>query len=203
MDAAADYGATLLCGGKGGRHQRADRREDQRRVERIGRRLVRAPGPLRAQRAGELLRGEIARAGEGEQPAALMADDLRDDVGGGAKTVDPDQLRVPGHAQGAVADEAGAHQRRRFDVAVTQVDRKAIALVGDGQLSIAAIDLVAGEAGTVAQILAGRAAILAHPAGPAEPRHADSVADPETVDRFSLFDDRADDLVPGDQWQFR
>ena len=39
---------------------------------------------------------------------------------------------------------------RRLDVAVTRVDRKAITLVGDGQLGIAAIYLVAGEAGAVA-----------------------------------------------------
>src|SRR5262249_11960324 len=105
-----------------------------------------------------------------------MTDYLRDDVGGGAETVDPDQPRIAGHAQGSVADEAGAHQRRRLDIAVTLVDRKAIALVGDGQLGIAAIDLIAGEASAVAQILAAGAAIFADPAGPAEPRHADPVA---------------------------
>src|ERR1700730_3239038 len=115
-----------------------------------------------------------------------MADDLRDDVGGGAKAVDAGQPPIAGNAQGAVTDEAGAHQRRRLDVAVALVDRKAIALVGDGQLGIAAVELVDGEAGTVAAIPAARAAILANPAGPAEPRHADPVADPETVDRFPL-----------------
>ena len=109
----------------------------------------------------------------------------------------------PASRKAAVPDEAGTQERRRLDVAVALVDRKAIALIGDGQLGIAAVDLVAGEAGTVAQILAATAAVLADPAGPAEPRHADPVADLETVDRFPLFDDVADDLVPGHQWQFR
>ena len=132
-----------------------------------------------------------------------MTDDLRDDVGGGPKPVDPDQRRVPGDAQGAVADQPSAHQRRRLDVAIARVDGKAIALVGDGQLGIAAIDLVAGEASAVAQILAAAAAVLAHPAGPVEPRHADPVADREPVGRFPLLDDDADDLVPGNERQLR
>src|SRR4051812_43370326 len=117
-----------------------------------------------------------------------MAHHLRHDVGGGAKAVNADQPRVPGHAQRAVTDEAGAHQGRRLDVAPAGVDRKAIALVGDGQLGIAAVDLIAGESRAVAQILAAAAAVSADAACPAEPRHADPVADPETVDRFTLSD---------------
>ena len=49
-----------------------------------------APGPFRTQRAGEILRCQVTRAGEGKQPAALVADHLRHDVRGGAKAVDPD-----------------------------------------------------------------------------------------------------------------
>src|SRR5215468_6229547 len=128
-----------------------------------------------------------------------MARHLRDDVGGGAKAVDPDQPRIPRHAQRAVADEPGAHQRRRLDIAVARIDCKAIAFVGDGQFRITAVDLIAGEAGAVAEILAPAAAILANPAGPTEPWHADPVADRETVDRFSLLDDGADDFVSGHQ----
>ena len=40
-----------------GRHQRADRREDDGGAERLGRRLVGAAGPHRAELLGEILRG--------------------------------------------------------------------------------------------------------------------------------------------------
>src|SRR6266481_5119091 len=165
--------------------------------------MVRTSGPFRAQRAGEILCGKIAWAGEGEEPPPLMARDLRHDMGGGAKAVDPDQRRIPGHTQSAEADQPGAHQGCRLDIAVAWIDCKAITLVGDGELGIAAIDLIAGEPGAVAQILMGLAAILADAAGPTEPGHPDPVADRETVDRFPLLDDPSNDLVPGDQRQFR
>src|SRR6266851_6309671 len=165
--------------------------------------MVRTSGPFRAQRAGEILRAKIARAGEGEEPPPLMARDLRHDMGGGAEAVDPDQWRIPGHTQSAVSDQTSAHQGRRLDIAVARIDRKAITLVGDGELGIAAIDLIAGEPGAVAQILMSLAAILADAAGPTEPGHPDPVADRETVDRFPLPDDASDDLVPGHQRQFR
>ena len=82
-----------------------------------------------------------------------MARHLRHDVCSRTKAVDPEALRVARHAQGAVADQPGAHQRRRLDIAIAPIDRKAVALVGDGQFGIAAVDLIAGEACAVAQIL--------------------------------------------------
>ena len=165
--------------------------------------IVEISGPFGAKAAGEILRCLVARAGERENPPALMAGHLSDDVGGGAKPVDADRTRLAGHAQTAVADQPGAHQRRCLNIAVSGVDRKAIALVGDGQLGIAAIDLIAGKTRAVAQILTAAAAIVANPAGPAEPRHPDPVADREAVDFRPLLDNRADDLVAEDERQFR
>ena len=164
---------------------------------------VEIPGPLGAEAARELLRREVARAGEREHEPALMAGDLGDDVRGGAKPVDADRVRLAGHAQAAVADQPGAHQRRRFDIAVAGVDRKAIALIGHAQLGIAAVDRVAGETRAIAKIFAAAAAIVANPAGPAEPRHPDPVAERETVDLRPLVDDDADDLVTKHQRQLR
>src|SRR5258707_8597046 len=115
--------------------------------------MVRTSGPFRAQRAGEILRGKIARAGESEEPTPLMARHLRYDMGRGAKAVDPYQRRIPGHPQSAVADQPGAHPGCCLDIAVAWIDCKAITLVGDGELGIAAIDVIAGEPGAVAQIL--------------------------------------------------
>ncbi len=133
--------------------------------------------------------------------AASIARQLRQDMRGSAEAVEADPLAFSGEPQCAVPDEAGTEQRRCLHVAVAGIDREAKALIGDGQLGIAAIDLIAGEASPVAQILMTGAAILAYPAGPAEPRHADPVADLEAIDLRALFDDGADDLVAGDQRQ--
>ena len=67
----------------------------------------------------------------------------------------------------AVAYEAGAEERRRLGVRVALRDREAEALVGDGELGVAAVDVVAGEARVVAQVLAAGAAVAAAPARPA------------------------------------
>ncbi len=163
---------------------------------------VEIPGPFGAEPAGEILRRAVAWPGERKQPATLVPDHLGDDVGSGAKPVDADQGCVPGHAQGAIADQPGAHQRRRLDIAITGIDQKAIALVGDGQLGIAPIDLVAGKARAVAQVFPAAAAIFAFPAGPAEPGDADPVANRKAVDFAPLLNDGADDLVPQHQRQF-
>jgi hypothetical protein len=45
------------------------------------------------------------------------------------------------------------------------------------------------------------AAIVANAAGPAEPRHADPIADLEAIDLGASFDHDANDLVAGHQWQ--
>src|SRR5262249_55909544 len=153
MDAAADHGAALAGSGESGRDERADRREDQRRIERLGCRHRRWAGPFGAEPSREILCRDIAGAGKGEDPAALVPGALRHDMGGGAKTVESYKTRVPGHPQAAVADQPGAEQRRRLDITVGRIDGKAIALVGDGQFSIAAVQLIAGEAGPIAKVL--------------------------------------------------
>ena len=129
-----------------------------------------------------------------------------------AEPVNPEPPRVArgqarglshGQPQRAVADQPGAQQRCGGDVVKRRIDREAIALVGDGELGVAAVDLVAGEPGVVAQVFLARAAIRADAAGPAEPRHPDPVADREPVRPLPCRDHVADDLVPQDQRQFR
>jgi hypothetical protein len=161
--------------------------------------------PHRAEIAGEILAGDIARLGEGEHLPALEFRDLGDDVRRCAKTVNSDSFSFSGSfdgkPQGAIADQPGAQQRSRRDIVEFGRQREAIALVGGGQLGVAAVDLIAGEAGAVAEILSPAAAIIADPAGPAEPRHPHPLADREAVDRRALLDHGADDLVSRDQWQ--
>ena len=74
-----------------GRHQRADRGEDDCGVERLGRRLLRAARPHRAERAREVLRGGVALAGESEHAPALPDRHLRQDMGGGAEAVETER----------------------------------------------------------------------------------------------------------------
>ncbi len=76
------------------RYQRSDRREDDRRVERLGRRLVRTARPDGAESAREFLCLDIARPSEGEEPPALIAHHLRHDMGGRAKAVDAETFCV-------------------------------------------------------------------------------------------------------------
>src|SRR5205823_6081720 len=68
------------------------------------------------------------------------------------------------------------------------------ALVGDRVLGVATVEVVAGEAGPVAEVLASAQAVAALAAGPAEPRDADPPA-------ARLVD--PDDLVPGDERELR
>ncbi len=70
------------------RHQIADRRKDDRGIERLRWSLVRAAGPFATERAGELLSLDIAWTREGEDPPALMPCDLSDDMRGGTKAED-------------------------------------------------------------------------------------------------------------------
>lgn len=65
VDATADHPAALADGGKSSGHQRADGSENNCRVERPVRQLIRATGPFRSKFTRESLRFDIARAGEG------------------------------------------------------------------------------------------------------------------------------------------
>src|SRR5262249_20950706 len=145
----------------------------------------------------------VARTHEGEDRAALVTRQLRDDVGGGAEAVEAEAPRIARPAQRAIADEAGAHERRRFHVAVAAADREAVARIRDRVAGIAAVDLISGEARLLAQVLAAAAAELANAASEAEPGHADALAHAEPVDVAAERGDGADDLVAGDERQLR
>ena len=92
MDAAAHDHAAFAHGSERRRHERADRREDDGGIERLGRHLVRAAGPHRAELARELLRLGVAGSREGVDLASLMARDLRHDMGRRAEAVDAEPL---------------------------------------------------------------------------------------------------------------
>src|SRR5207245_1552502 len=137
----------------------------------------------------------VSGAGEREEPAALEARDLRHDVGGRAEAVDAECSRVTRGRERAIADQARAEQRRGFRGRVALRQGKAVAAVGKRKFGVASVDVVAGEARAVAQVFPAPSAIVAIPAGPAEPGHAHALSDAETLRARSPFDDLADDLM--------
>src|SRR5205823_10061446 len=94
------------------------RSKDDRRVELFGRRLVRAPRPLHAERTREGLALLVPGTREREEAPPFVPSDLRDDVSRGAEAVEAERLRVAGKAKRAIADQPGAKERRCFPVGV-------------------------------------------------------------------------------------
>ena len=109
------------------------------------------------------------------------------------KPYSPSRSASPGEPQRAVADQPRAEERGGFEVAEPVGNREAEALVGDDPLGVAAVDVVAGEAGAVAEVLPAARAEAALAARPAEPGHAEPAA------VLGL----ADDLVAGHERQLR
>ena len=178
------------------RHELADRREDDRRVELLRRRLVRPPAHSRRARARTPAPPRRPARVKREDAPALVARDLRDDVRRGAEAVEAEPLRVAREPQRAVADQPGAEQRRRLHVGVAVRDREAEALVGDRVLRVAAVEVVAGEARAVAEVLAARAAVAAR-------RRRSSRATARRARSAAARRPLADDLVAGHERQLR
>ena len=125
----------------------------------------------------------VAGARDREHAPALGGGDLADDVGRAAEAVEPEPLGVAAHPQRAVADQPRAEQRRRLEVRVAAGERQAVALVGDRELGVATVELIAGEARALAEVLAPAAAVATLAAGPAEPRDPDPVAGARSAPR--------------------
>ena len=100
-----------------------------------------------------------------------MDGDLADHVRGRAKAVEAEPVRVARQSQRPIADQPAAQQRRRLLVRKLVREWQAEALVGHGQLGIAAIDVAAGEARVDTQILAAAGAVVALTVGEAKPRN--------------------------------
>ena len=203
VNAAAHHRAAAAGRAQGRRHERAAGREDDGGVEFFRWRRVGAPRPRRAERAGKVLSGTVAGLGKGKDAPALMGGDLADDVRGRAEAVKAQAFRVVRHAQAAVADEARAKQRRGVLVRIGIGNRKAEALVRDGEPGIAAVERVAGEPGVFAEVFAAGAAVAAGAAGPAQPRNADARAGGKAGRARTVFRHAADDFVPRNERRFR
>ena len=179
MDPGAHHRPAFDEGPQGRGNQRADRCEDERGIERLGRRGIRIAGPHSAQRQSETLGFGIPTPGERVHLAALVARDLGHDVGRGPEAVDPEPSRIARQAQRAVPDEPGAQERRGLDVGDSRREGEAEARIGQGVLGVAAVLPVAGESGRVAEVLGAPLAIATDPAGGPEPRHPHAIAQSE------------------------
>ena len=176
-----------------GRARRPGRTGSRRRAPRAGAGRSRPPTRRRARARTPAPRASSARR-EREHAPALVPRDLRDDVRRGAEAVEPEPLGVAGHAQRAVADQPGAQERRRLLVRVAVGDREAEALVGDRELRVAAVEVVAGEPRAVAEVLAARSGS----SGTRRVQPSQGTAQAARRPRST-----ADDLVAGDERQLR
>src|SRR5438876_5831208 len=88
-------------------------------------------------------------------------------------------------------------------VRIVRRDRKAVPLVGDRQLRIAAVGFVADKASPIAQVLPSACAVAADAVGPAQPRHPDAIPDREALRSLAAGEHGPDYLVPGHEWQLR
>ena len=160
-------------------------------------RLVGVADPFRPEARCEVLGRPVARPGEGMDALALVPRHLGHDVGRGAEAEDAEGLRGARHAVGAVADQPGAEEGGCVGVAVAVGNAQAEAKVGEHEVLVAPVEVAAGEPRLVAEVLLAGMAEAAAPAGAAEPRHADPLADLEAIGLRPHFRHLADDLVAG------
>ena len=92
-------------------------------------------------------------------------------------------------AQRPEADDAGAEERRRLDVAHPAGEGEREVAPGGDPLGVAAVDGPPAEVGQLAQVLAAGSALPAPPAGAGQPREPHPLAGSR---------DPPDDLMPGD-----
>ena len=119
------------------------------------------------------------------------------------KAINAESARISGFAIGTITDQPRAKQRRNLDIIVTVRQMKTESCIGDSEFRITAIDGVAGETRSIAQIFPVRSTIGAFAIGPAKPRNADTVANFEfRIYFFSDLFDIANNLVTWYERQF-
>ena len=106
-------------------------------------------------------------------------------------------------AQRTIPDQSRAQKRSNIDIAVLLWQRKTKSRVSDGEFRVTAVDGVAGETRTVAKVLPIRSTINAVAVGPAEPWNSDTLTNRKFFCARSNCFDAPDNLVSGDQRQFR
>lgn len=157
---------------------------------------------LRAQRARKFLRSRVARTSKCKHFFSLLTGNLREDVRGGAESIQSDSFGVAGHGIGAIADQSGTQQRRGADIVIARRQRKAIARIRHRIFGITAITVITDEAWGVAQVLALFLAIGAMATAAAQPRHADPIADRKLACKFAHMSNYPNHFVTQYQRRF-
>src|ERR1700730_17640886 len=129
--------------------------------------------------------------------------DLPDQTSSVAKTINSNAMRLTGFTIRAIAEHSGAKQRRNIDIVIFGRQTKTKSCVGNGELGVTAVDVVAGEAGVVAKILSGRSTINGFAIRPAQPRNPDAVTDRKIFDALASLLDAPDNLMSQNQRQLR
>src|SRR4029453_17670131 len=124
-------------------------------------RLIGIASPSRTETAGECLGALIPRSGKCNDLSLLEARDLRNDVGSGAKPVNPQALGIAGLSKRAISNQSSTEERSRGDI-VERV-RKSIAIVSmnEGEFGVSSIQRVACKVSLFTKIFSMRSAILA------------------------------------------
>ena len=202
MNSGADNCSTTLQRCERARDERADGRKDERGVQRLGRCLVAAAGPDRAQAPCERLPYDVARSRESKYFSSLGERDLRDQMPRRTESIDAEPKRIACQPIRAVTDQAHAQQRRRFDVGVTRRQRKAISRVGDDVFGVTGVKPISRIARFATEVLPAGRTKYAMFATRAEPRHADAGAYAVLGDARTASNDCSDNLMSGNHREF-
>jgi hypothetical protein len=201
MDGIDRHGASAIERAKLRDNNIPGRRERDRRIERLGRRLVIPAGPDRTELACPSTFRLRSRADE--HGAAPINGDLDRTPCRRAESVEPEPAARldAANPEGAIADDASAEQGRRGNVVdlVRQPHRDVSS--GARELGKAAISIPAGEGRQCTQVLAAFAAEPADAACPGEPRDSRPVSGHPALDLRARGLDAPDDLMPEDDRQ--
>ena len=108
----------------------------------------------------------VAGLRECEHVLPTKPGNLNGNVRSSAEAVKSHALSAPCHLQSAIADKACAQQRGGLGVAVCIGKLEAVSRICDRVFRISAIDLIAGKARTIAEVLTTALAVVAGAACP-------------------------------------
>ncbi len=165
MNASADYNAAFIDGTQGGWDQGTGRSKNYRSVELGWGWLIGIASPNCTETPSECLSALIPRSRKRKDLAPLEARNLRNDMGGGAESINAEAPRLAGPPKRAVPNQPGTEERSCGDI--IKCVGKAVAKVSmcKGEFGVTAIQRVACEASVLTEIFTSRLAISASAAG--------------------------------------
>jgi hypothetical protein len=203
MNTSADDDAAFVNGTQGGWDQGASRSENYGSVELGWGRPIGIASPNRTETAGKCLGAFIPGAGKCKDLALLKVRNLRNNVGSGAKSVNPETPSIASLAQSAIANQSSTEERSRGDIVKGIGKTVAKLSMCEGEFGVTPIQRVARKASLLTEIFPIRSAILALTTGPSQPRNSDAVTVLESLHGLAKLLNPADDFVARNQGKFR